>query len=66
MRYAPSSFFLAPLCVFIPILWETKTSGMSMYGILAYDYTKSLPSKMDRGASRRAKSRCSERLTFNH
>ena len=42
---------LTPLCVFTPILWETKTSGMSMYGILAYEYKK-LPSEMDRAASR--------------
>lgn len=36
---------LTPLCVFTPILWETKTSGMSMYGILAYEYTKSFHQK---------------------
>jgi hypothetical protein len=38
-------FILAPLCVFTPILWETKTSGMATYGILAYEYTKSFHQK---------------------
>jgi hypothetical protein len=38
-------FILAPLCVFTPILWQTKTSGMATYGILGYEYTKSFHQK---------------------
>ncbi len=36
---------LFPLCVFTPILWETKTSGMSSYGTLASEYTRSFHRK---------------------
>jgi hypothetical protein len=38
-------FILAPLCVFTPILWETKTTSMSSYGILADEYTRSFHQK---------------------
>jgi hypothetical protein len=38
-------FILAPLCVLSPILWETKTSGISSYGTLANEYTRSFHQK---------------------
>jgi hypothetical protein len=38
-------FILIPLCVFAPILWETKTVGLARYGTLANEYTKSFQQK---------------------
>ena len=38
-------FILIPLCVFAPVLFETKISGMAKYGSLASEYTQSFQHK---------------------